>query len=196
MIDFTTTTDRTARVVAAVGADQLSAPTPSEGMDVTGLLHHLLGLTIAFRDAAGKVDGPTTRTPPQPVAGPLPVGWREELPLVLRELAVAWADPTAWEGMTRAGGVELPGEVCGLVALDEVLLHGWDLAVATGQDYRPAEEEAAAVLPIVTPGEDPERAAAEREGLFGPPLPVPDGASTWERVLALAGRDPSWSPAA
>ena len=30
--------------------------------------------------------------------------------------------------MTMAGGVDLPGEVCGLVALDEVLLHGWDVS--------------------------------------------------------------------
>ena len=30
--------------------------------------------------------------------------------------------------MTEAGGVTMPGEVTGLVALDEVVLHGWDLA--------------------------------------------------------------------
>ena len=50
-----------------------------------------------------------------------------------------------------AGGVELPGEVCGLVAIDEVLLHGWDVARATGQPYRPTDAECEAVLPIVTP---------------------------------------------
>jgi hypothetical protein len=38
--------------------------------------------------------------------------------------------------MTEVGGNTLPGEVTGVVALDEVVLHGWDLARATGQDYR------------------------------------------------------------
>lgn len=191
-MDFTTTTERAVQVVRAVREGQLSDPTPMAGTDVTGAVHHLLGLTVAFRDAARKVDGPTTNTPPEPVAGPLPHGWREELSHGLRELARAWAAPAAWAGMTRAGGIELPGEVCGLIALDEVLLHGWDLAVATGQDYRPTEAEAAAVLPIVTPDPDPEQAAAEREGMFAPPLPVPAGASTWEQVLALSGRDRGW----
>ena len=39
--------------------------------------------------------------------------------------------------MTAAGGVDLPGEVAGIVALDELVVHGWDLAKATGQpaDY-------------------------------------------------------------
>ncbi len=37
--------------------------------------------------------------------------------------------------MTKAGGVDLPGEVAGLVALDELVVHGWDVARATGQAY-------------------------------------------------------------
>ena len=68
--------------------------------------------------------------------------------------------------MTKAGGVDLPGEVGGLVALDEVLIHGWDLARATEQAYRPTDAEADAVLPIVTPEpDDPE--GHGRAGLLG-----------------------------
>lgn len=193
MPDLRPATDRVTALLDGVREEHLAAPTPM-GPDVTGLLHHLLGLSVAFRDAAGKVDGPTTGTPPAPVEGPLPAGWREELAARLGELGEAWAEPAAWSGMTRAGGVELPGEVCGLVALDEVLLHGWDLAAATGQEYAPSDAEADGVLPIVTPPEDPEQAAAEREGLFGEALPVPEGATPFERVLALAGRDPGWTP--
>ena len=37
--------------------------------------------------------------------------------------------------MSRAGGVDFPGEVAGMVALTEVVVHGWDLARATGQPY-------------------------------------------------------------
>ena len=97
------------------------------------VIHHLLGLSAAFRDAAAKATGPTTSSAPGPDEGPLPDGWRSDLEKRLFELADAWKSEDAWDGMTMAGGVELPGEICGLVAIDEVLLHGWDVARATGR---------------------------------------------------------------
>lgn len=189
MIDLRPATDRVARVVAGVTDDQLDDPTPCADMSVRVLLHHLLALTIAFRDAAGKVEGPTTSTPPAPSAEALPNGWRDRLTAQLGELAQAWADEQAWQGMTMAGGVELPGEVAGLVALNEVQMHGWDLARATRQPYEVADELAEAVLPLVTPtGDD-----SDREGLFGPPVEVPDDAPVFDRVLGFGGRDPDWT---
>ncbi|WP_207947586.1 TIGR03086 family metal-binding protein [Occultella glacieicola] len=194
MIDLTPSTTRVAALIPAVREEHLDAPTPM-GAPVVQLLNHLLGLTVAFRDAAAKIEGPTTSTPPAPVLDPLPDGWRETLTIRLGQLAGAWQDPAAWDGMTMAGSVRFPAQACGLVALDEVLLHGWDLARATGQDYRPTDTEAEAVLPIVTPDPDPEVAAAEREGMFGPPVPVAADAPPFDRVLGFAGRDPAWSPA-
>ena len=91
-----------------------------------------------------------------------------------------------------AGGVELPAEVCGLVALDEVLLHGWDVARATGQPYRPTDPECEAVLPNVTPTRDAADGSG-RDGLFGPVVAVDADAPAFDHVLGLAGRDPAWS---
>ncbi len=194
MIDLTSTTDRTRTVVAGVRDDQLDLPTLLDG-PVRQLANHLLGLCVAFRDAAAKVDGPTTNTPPAPVEDPLPDDWRSLLDSRLAELAVAWSDPAAWAGMTKAGGVDLPGEICGLVAMDEVLLHGWDLARATGQPYDVSDADAVAVLPVVTPeADDPDGSA--RGGLFGPVVAVPDTAPAFHRTLGLAGRDPAWTPPA
>jgi uncharacterized protein (TIGR03086 family) len=191
MIDLTPTTARTSAVVAAVVDDQLDAPTPM-GEPVRVVIHHLLGLATAFRDAAAKTSGPTTSTAPGPEHGPLPDGWRSEVEARLLELTSAWQSPDAWTGTTMAGGVELPAPVCGLVALDEVLLHGWDVARATGQPYRPTDPECEAVLPIVTP--TPEEAdGSGREGLFGPVVAVHEDAPAFDRVLGLAGRDPAWS---
>ena len=150
MIDLAPTTERTSAVVAAVTDDQLDAPTPMD-QPVRVVIHHLLGLSSAFCDAAAKETGPTTSTPPAPADGPLPDGWRSELEKRLFELPNAWRSDGRLVGMTMAGGVDLPGEVCGLVAMDEVLLHGWDVARATGQPYQPTDAECEAVLPIVTP---------------------------------------------
>ena len=190
MIDLTPTTDRTRSIAAGVRDDQLDAPTPMPGTSVRELLNHLLGLTVAFRDAAAKLDGPTTSTPPAKVTEPLPDDWRTLLDARLPELAAAWQDDAAWDGMTKAGGVDLPGAIGGLVALDEVLLHGWDLARATGQPYAPTDAEAEAVLPIVTPSDDDPEGRGPRGPLRPRGRAVPDDAPAFDRVLGLAGRDP------
>lgn len=190
MIDLKSATARVAEIVGGVRDDQLDDPTPCVDTSVRELLNHLLGLTVAFRDAAGKVDGPTTSTPPAKVSAALPDDWRERLRTQLDEVAQAWGDPQAWQGMTMAGGVRLPGEVAGLVSLNEVQMHGWDLARATGQPYEVDDELADAVLPIVTPtGDD-----SAREGMFGPPVDVPEDAPLFDRVLGFGGRDPNWTP--
>ena len=78
----------------------------------TRLVAHIGGLSLAFAAAAGKEFGPLTDTPPADDA-PLDADWRSAYPQRLAALAAAWKDPAAWEGMTRAGGVELPAEVMG-----------------------------------------------------------------------------------
>jgi uncharacterized protein (TIGR03086 family) len=194
MIDLSESTRRTAAVVRGVSDDQLQAPTPCEAMPVGLLLAHLHGLSIAFRDAAYKVDGPTTNTPPDPARLELTGNWRELIPARLEELAAAWNETAAWTGTTRAGGLSLPAEQAGLVALDEVVLHGWDLAVATGQEYDVGPEALAAIEAFCAAiPDEPE----SRDGLFGPRVAVDEGATRFDHVLGLAGRDPGWrSPGA
>ena len=79
-------------------------------------------------------------------------------------MAEAWRAPEAWEGMTRAGGIDLPGEVAGLVALDELVVHGWDVARASGQDFTCDEASLEAVHGFVSQFSGPGQEAA-REGL-------------------------------
>jgi uncharacterized protein (TIGR03086 family) len=179
------------RVADGVGDGDYDRPTPCEGRTVGQLLSHVVGLTAAFRAAADKDLGEWTDNNPD--AGgwaEVEPRWRETLAERLPALAAAWRDPAAWTGMTRAGGVDLPGEVAGLVALDEVVLHGWDLARATGQDYSVDDATAEALLGFVSQGPD-----EGTPGLFGPARPVADDAPVFDRVLARAGRDPHWSPA-
>lgn len=176
-----------ARVVAGIRDDQLGDPTPCAGTPVGGLLAHLAGLAAAFRAAAEKTPlaGQASTSPED-----LPPDWRTRIPAELDRLAAAWRQPPAWAGTAEAGGVSMPAPVAAAVALDEVLVHGWDLAVATGQRYAadPASIEACTGFAA--------QAAAEAPvpGLFGPPVPVPDGAPPLHRLLGLTGRDPAWRP--
>lgn len=176
-------------VVLGVRDEQLTDPTPCEGAPVGQLLDHLAGLTVAFRHSAAKTGGEITRNAPQASIGHLDPAWREKLPGRLDELAAAWREPGAWEGDAQAGGVTLPASVMGLVALNELLIHGWDVAVATGQPYQPeraALEACTAVYPDEQAGGSP--------GMFGPRVPVPAGAPLLDRVVGLSGRDPHWTP--
>jgi uncharacterized protein (TIGR03086 family) len=95
--------------------------------------------------------------------------------------------------MTEAGGQTLPAEVAGLVALDEVVLHGWDLARGTGQEFRVDPADAEAVLQFTARSAEPDQAGS-REGLFGPVVAVAEDASVFDRALGFGGRDPGWRP--
>ena len=188
MIDLTTACAETAGLLTAVHDSQLDRPTPCRDMNVAGLVAHLGQLAPAFVAAAGKRFDELTDTPPGPAD--LDADWRESYPSRLAELAVAWRDPAAWTGNTRAGGVDLPAEVAGLVAAAEVVVHGWDLARAAGLRYEPPPAVVEAILPHVTSfAEEPV------EGLFEAPVPVPADSPVLTRVIALTGRDPHWRAA-
>lgn len=183
---------RVAGLLDRIDDRQLGLPTPCPGYTVRELLAHIGGLALAFRAAAHKAFGPATDTDPGGTRPVLEEGWRATYPRRLEELAGAWREPDAWEGMTRAGGVDLPGAVAGLVAFDELLVHGWDLARATGQPYAPGEDELLVAYGFLEPDAS-ERVAGE--GPFGPPVPVPDDAPLLDRVVALSGRRPDWAQA-
>jgi len=181
-----------ARLAEGVTDGQLGDPTPCPDSAVGNILGHLAGLSVAFRDAGRKQLGDTTDTDPNAAVPDLGPGWREELPKALDELADAWRDPAAWTGMTRAGGVDLPGPVAGIVAADELIVHGWDLARATGQPYEPDPAALQAAHDFLSTWTDD----ADRGDAFGPVVPVPAEASLLDRTVGLSGRDPGWRPSA
>jgi len=168
----------------------LGAATPCPGVTVGALLAHVEGLAVAFRDAALKDLGPTTDNAPSVESGVLEPGWRTTLPAALDELVAAWRSPEAWEGMTRAGSVDLPGQVAGMVALNELVLHGWDLAKATGQPFDAEDAHLRSSLALLAElGDNPPATSP-----FGPPVPVPEDAPLLDRAVARGGRRPDWKP--
>jgi len=189
--ELTPATATLALIVADIGDDQLGAPTPCPGSTVADLLDHVGGLCLAFTGAAAK-DPETGNGAPSADGSRLGTDWRTRIPEQLDRLAAAWKDDGAWAGLTRAGGVDLPGEVAGRVAANEVVVHGWDLARATGHDYacEPAVLQAAYEFVQQAVAQNPDGT----EGLFGPPVRVPDDAPLLDRLIGLTGRDPAWRP--
>ncbi|WP_210575696.1 TIGR03086 family metal-binding protein [Streptomyces sp. GESEQ-4] len=192
IIDLGPQTRIVARLADGVPDERLGDVTPCPDYTVRNLLGHLTHLAAAFRDAGRKDLGPGTDTDPGASVPDIAPGWREELPKVLDELAEAWRDPAAWTGETRAGGVPLSGAEAGAVAVDELVIHGWDLARATGQPYEP--DPAALQLChglLLAAADDPSRG----DGIFGPVVQVLEDAPLLDRAVGLSGRDPGWTPA-
>jgi uncharacterized protein (TIGR03086 family) len=192
-IDLRPAAERLGALVARIPDEELGAPTPCPDYRLGDLLDHVGGLAVAFTAAATKAVGEAGDQGPSGDASRLGADWRNRIPADLAGLAAAWQDPAAWDGMTKAGGVDLPSEVAGLVALDELVVHAWDLARASGQAFECDEPSLQAVHGFVSqfsgPGQEESRA-----GLFGPEVEVPTDAPLLDRVIGMTGRDPGWSP--
>ena len=179
------------RLVLGTRDDQLGDPTPCPAYTVGDLVQHIGGLTIAFTAAAHKRTLPGAAGGGSGDASMLETGWRLLIARDLEVLAESWRNPAAYEGMTMAGPVEMPASEAAKVALNEVVVHGWDLAVATGQRYAVdpvslqvcTEFGASFELPDDVPPEDRP---------FGTRVPVADDAPPLERLLGLMGRRASW----
>jgi uncharacterized protein (TIGR03086 family) len=191
VLDLEPATKTLAALVQGIDDEQLSAPTPCAATSLGDLLDHVDSLSLGFVASAAKTrsDG---GAPPAPDASRLGPDWRQRIPGRLTELAQAWRDDGAWAGMTRAGGLDMPGEVVGVVALDEVIVHGWDVAVASGQEFEwdPVLVEAAMGFVAPLAEQNPQGVP----GLFGPMVTVAGDAPLLDRLLGLTGRDPAWRP--
>jgi uncharacterized protein (TIGR03086 family) len=176
-----------AEVVRAIDSSQLDAQTPCPGFTVRKLLNHQLYWSPSLEGAARKV----TVTPPETPEAETDLtegDWRGKFLAHLDSLTASWSEPAAWKGTTRMGGpTEMPAETIGGMVLGEVVVHGWDLAKATG--HQPTWDQDLLELLL---REVRDMAPMGRDmGIFGPEVPVPEDAPLLDRILGLSGRNPS-----
>jgi uncharacterized protein (TIGR03086 family) len=178
----------TADIVTATSADQLGAPTPCTGWDVRALLSHVIG-TLWL--AEGLL---ADRAPRHPMApGALPAA-----DLAGDDPAAAYAEASAaalaaagtGDALTRVHITplgEMPGPaLAGFTTLD-LLVHGWDLARATGQ---PADLDGRLAAHVLSFAEQALATPESRAGRIGPALPVAADAPVTDRLAAFLGRQP------
>lgn len=193
IVDLGPAAEQLADLVARVEDDELGKPTPCPAYTLGDLVEHVGGLALAFTAAANKDRNEYNERPGAGDASRLGEDWRTRIPRDLAALAQAWREPGAWTGMTRIAGSDTPAPAVGLVAADELVVHGWDVARATGQPYDPAPKLLDAAWSFLVQFASPD-APAGPDVAFGPSRQVPNDAPMLDRVVALAGRDPGWSP--
>jgi uncharacterized protein (TIGR03086 family) len=84
----------------------------------------------------------------------------------------------------------MPARMIAMMMLGELVVHGWDLARATGQTLSTDPT----TLEIVLEMTETMGPQGRKMGAFGDEVPVPDTAPLLDRVLGLSGRDPQWTP--
>ena len=212
-IDLRPASEQLAHLIHNVRDDQLGLETPCAGWRVSDLILHIDDLSGAFTAAAQKrsEESTTKESPvnhvlaaahrirrsdaPAPGYGQngLTANWRNRIAEQLTVLADAWGNDDAMVGEAEAGGVRMAAAELAVVALDELVLHSWDLARATGQDFHVSNADAAICLGFADAMSEPEQAES-REGLYGPVVRIHSAAPPLFRLLGAAGRDPSWQP--
>lgn len=176
-----------ARITAGIGTERLADPTPCPEYDTRALINHLVAYTgVGMELRARREPYPDDLATRDFTAEP---DWAAAYAARLDRAVAAWADPAVWEGEIGTGEGAMPATAMAGMLFMELVLHGWDVARATGQDYRADEETARLLLTLVT-----EQAELYRQYKgFAEPVPVSEDAAALDRALALSGRDPSWT---
>jgi uncharacterized protein (TIGR03086 family) len=175
----------TARVVVGAATTALDQPTPCTDWDLRTLLNHTI-LWTSY-SAERRAHGESVAEDLMSKDFTAEPGFAQDYEAQVNKAVQAWSDPRAWEGDRNVMGSPTPAADIAAMLIMEMVLHGWDIAEATGQDYHCDEQLARAVLATVQAQGDMFR---QYQG-FAAVIPVPADASTFDRVLALSGRKPN-----
>lgn len=174
--------DWVAGLAADVRPDQLALPTPCPEFDVRALLGHLITTVrraVAIAEGTSPLDVPVVVT--DVADHDLAVIYAQDAKRALD----AWADEARLDAVVTVPWGQVPGRGAVGAYTNEALVHGWDLAVATGQDSETDPALAEAVLAVAR-----RAIPAEPRGghvPFAPPVePVP-GAGPTERLANWSG---------
>ncbi len=178
--------EETQQVIDRVTPGHMAQATPCSKWDVRGLLNHTVSAVQMFATCAsgGKPPSFDFHAPPD-VIGDDPAGaFRQAAASAL----AAWSAEGALDGTVTLPPGEMPATVAIGINLFDTYVHAWDIAQATDQAITLAPELAAAALEVGRGILQPH--FRQPDGPFGPEVMVPDSASTGDKLLAFAGRQP------
>lgn len=181
--------DAAVAVALGVTPDQYALPTPCQDWDVRGLVNHLTHWSAVISESRARKERPADE-PAEDTDYTEGRDWPAFFAERVERAVAAWGEPGAWDGEITLVSSPMPAQTIGTMLFAELVLHGWDLAAATGQTLTVPDEVAAAALRGV-------RGMAElgrQWGAFGDEVAVPADASPLVKAIALSGRDPGWTP--
>jgi uncharacterized protein (TIGR03086 family) len=176
---FEASVKATRRIVAGVKSSQLGQSTPCDKWTVQQLLDHINQASGYLATSFGGQKADT--------AGK---GALEAYDAATSAAVRAVKSPGAMQKMVKGpGGSDMPGAAFASMIFSDNLLHGWDLAKATGQSTSLDSKLVDACYGAMS--KMPLDMARQR-GAFGPEVKAAPNASTQDKLLGLSGRDPNW----
>lgn len=180
---FASSIDRFAERVAAVPDGAWGDPTPCADWDVRTLVNHVAGEQAwAPHLVAGETLEQVGDRYDGDLLGDDPVGTLRDR---VGEAKTAFAGADL-EAPVHVSWGQIPCSEYLTQMLTDAEVHGWDLAVATGQDTSLDPAVAELLLGVWEAQADMVRSS----GVFGDAVEVPDDASAADRLLGLLGRRP------
>lgn len=179
---LTEAADQAASIVAKTDPSQFGDKTPCTQWDVKELLNHLI-LWTAYsfeRRARSEQVGPDLTERDFASEPGYAAAYRAQLDRAL----AAWAPAEVWDSEIDTGSGKTPAPQIAEMILMEMVLHGWDLAIATGQPYEISDEIAETVAGAVAASAEMYR---QYDG-FAAEVQVSPEATTLEKALAVSGR--------
>lgn len=178
--------------IAATHPDQWSNRSPCEAWNARDVVDHIVVMHGVMLQPVGRGLSPAPSVQDDPLAAFQAARADVENVLDDPELAGTECD-------TPAGRMTVEQQVDEVIS-DDMVLHGWDLARATGQDGAMDPDDVERLWSITTaiPAElmDKYRApGAFGPGIevYGPQVTVAENAPLQDRLLGLIGRDPHWA---
>jgi uncharacterized protein (TIGR03086 family) len=166
-----------ARVITGAAGADLAAAAPCDGFSLRTLLTNFTGTTGAFA-YAGKTRSLDANDPWGSTVQLNEDEWPEQLTANLNAISAAWCQQDIWQGTIQ--GTVMPARSLGEMALIEVVLHGWDVARATGQQVEVSDALGAELLRCVAETAD----LGRQVGAYGPKSPLPTTLLASPRRLA------------
>ncbi len=163
--------------IAAVPDDAWSNPTPCADWTARDLVRHLVdtpAMFFGFVDRPAPGSGPSVDDDPAGAFDHV----REAVQSALDDPEVA---SLSYDGMFGPSTFE---QGVGQFLCTDLVIHGWDLARATGQDERLDPGDVHAIFEAMQPMDEQMRGP----GAFGPKVEPPPGADEQTQLLCFLGR--------
>jgi uncharacterized protein (TIGR03086 family) len=178
--------------VVARACTDLTKPTPCADWNLGELLAHMTVQHLGFaRAARGEVTA-AADWQPRPLADAFG-DYVDACAVVLAGFATV-TDPAAPVLLPEIRVEPVPAQVAIGFHLLDYVVHTWDLAASLGS--RPTFADDVLAVALATARQVPDGEARDRpDAAFAHALPVPPGASPFDEILLLVGRDPAWLPA-
>ncbi|MFF3404259.1 TIGR03086 family metal-binding protein [Streptomyces sp. NPDC002659] len=177
------------RKVAAVESGQWESPSPCEDWTARDVVSHIIDMHGVMLRPLGRSLSPAPRLEDDPLGAFSSA--RADIQAVLDD-----PESAGTQCDTPTGRMTVEQQIDQVIS-DDMVLHGWDLARATGQDDRmdPADVErmwssTSAIEDDVLEKLRTPEAFGPGVKVFGPEVPVPKDAPLQDRLLGMIGRDP------